>query len=245
MSPLRTASDRRRDAWAVAFALVFPTIVTSVYFILLAQQSSAWQQGAYAIGKVLQFGFPVIWVLSVQGSKPKPRWPHSWEFAEGAVLGLIIVAAMMTLYLIWLKPGGLPPDAVDSIRAKVAGMDVQSPPRFAALGTFYSIVHSLLEECYWRWFVYGQLRELAGRGTAVAVSSVGFMAHHVCVLGQFFGWTSPAGLFLTVFFSLSIAIGGAFWAAMYQRQGALYGVWLSHLLVDAGIFAIGYDLVLR
>jgi hypothetical protein len=30
---------------------------------------------------------------------------------------------------------------------------------------------------------------------------------------------------------------------LYRRSGSLYGPWLSHLLVDAAIFWIGYDLV--
>ena len=65
------------------------------------------------------------------------------------------------------------------------------------------------------------------------------MAHHVLVLATFFGWSSPA----TYVFSLAIAIGGAYWAWLYARSGSLYGPWLSHLLVDAGIFLIGYDLL--
>jgi hypothetical protein len=32
------------------------------------------------------------------------------------------------------------------------------------------------------------------------------------------------------------------WAAVYERTGCLYGPWISHLLVDAGIMWIGYDL---
>ena len=59
------------------------------------------------------------------------------------------------------------------------------------------------------------------------------------ILGTYFGWTSPA----TWLFSLAIAIGGAAWAWLYHRSGSLVGPWLSHLLVDAAIFVIGYHLV--
>jgi membrane protease YdiL (CAAX protease family) len=65
------------------------------------------------------------------------------------------------------------------------------------------------------------------------------MAHHVVVLGLYFGWTNP----WTWLFSGATAAGGAFWAWLYQRSGSIYGPWASHLLLDAGIFAIGYDLV--
>ena len=46
-----------------------------------------------------------------------------------------------------------------------------------------------------------------------------------------------------VFFSASVAIGGAVWAWLYDRSGSLLGPWLSHILIDAAIFIIGYDLI--
>lgn len=241
MSTLPTATDRRRDVWAVSFALVFPTLVTVVYFVLLANRPAASQQAAFAIGKVLQFGFPLVWVGLVQRRGWALRRPRLRELIEGLALGSIILVAMLALYLGWLKRGGIPPDALAAIRAKVDSLGVATLSRFAALGTFYALGHSLLEEYYWRWFVYGQMRNMTRPALAVSVSAVGFMAHHICVLAQFFGWVSM----LTIFFSLSVAVGGVLWARLYQRQGSLYGVWISHLLVDAGIFAVGYDLVLR
>jgi len=61
----------------------------------------------------------------------------------------------------------------------------------------------------------------------------------VLVLGFYFGFTNPA----TYVLASCIAIGGAAWAWLYQRSGSLVGSWLSHMLVDAAIFVIGYDLV--
>jgi hypothetical protein len=40
-----------------------------------------------------------------------------------------------------------------------------------------------------------------------------------------------------------VAIGGAVWALVYQQSKSLLGPWLSHLFVDAAIFAIGWDLM--
>ena len=41
----------------------------------------------------------------------------------------------------------------------------------------------------------------------------------------------------------AVAIGGAFWAWLYNRTNSLLAPWVSHALIDAGIFWIGYDLV--
>jgi membrane protease YdiL (CAAX protease family) len=43
-------------------------------------------------------------------------------------------------------------------------------------------------------------------------------------------------------FSLAVAVGGAVWAWLYDFSRSLIGPWLSHMLVDIGIFVIGYDL---
>lgn len=233
-------TDRgNRGEWgAMAFALVFPTVVTVVYFVLLANEPAVWQQTAYAVGKALQFGFPLVWVLVVCGRRIELRRPRFRELAEGAALGLAIAGAMLALNFVWLKTGALPVGAAEAIRAKVEGIGVSSPQRFVALALFYSLGHSLLEEYYWRWFVFRGLQSLTSLPIAIGVSALGFMAHHVVVLGLYFGWTSG----WTVFFSASVAVGGVLWAALYRRHGSLWGVWLSHLLVDAAIFAIGYDL---
>jgi membrane protease YdiL (CAAX protease family) len=106
------------------------------------------------------------------------------------------------------------------------------------MGTFYSLVHSGLEEYYWRWFVFGQLSRRVPLAAAIAISSLGFMAHHVLVLSQFFHGYGAA----TWFFSLCVAVGGAVWAWLYQRSGSLYGPWVSHMIIDAGLMVIGYQL---
>jgi uncharacterized protein len=238
--PELPVSVDRREWIALAFALIFPTAITVVYFILLSGSSTAWQQGAFALGKVAQFAFPLVWVYWRERRMPSWSRPARGDLVAGTVLGGTILAAMLLLYFTWLKRGGMPAAAVEAIRAKIEGIGVGNPLRFALLGVFYSLFHSLLEEYYWRWFVFGRLRRLVSVRWGVVISAIGFMAHHVCVLAQFFGWTS----LLTAFFSLSVAVGGILWALLHERHGSLYGVWLSHLLVDAGIFAIGYDLAL-
>ena len=41
---------------------------------------------------------------------------------------------------------------------KLTALGLQSPAAFIVLGVFYALVHSLLEEYYWRWFVFARLR---------------------------------------------------------------------------------------
>jgi membrane protease YdiL (CAAX protease family) len=239
MNELPVPPRHTRDVVVTLVALVLPTAITWLYFFEAKDWPAPAQLTVFSIVKLVQFALPIVWVVAVQKRRVSLRPPGSQGVAIGLLFGAAVAGAMFALYFAVLRDSPLMASAAPAIRGKVAGAAVDSLAKYAALGVFYSLCHSLLEEYYWRWFVFGQLRRWTSLGVAIAVSALGFMAHHVLVLGLYFGFNSPA----TYLFSACIAIGGSAWAWLYHRTGSLVGPWLSHLLVDAAIFAIGYDLV--
>lgn len=237
MSDVPTAKPGR-DWAAVIFALVLPTVVTLAYFVLADGYSPETQQVIYGVAKTFQFLFPIAYVLLFQREWPRLLPLTTSGIGIGLIFGVVISAAALALFNWGLKDAPFFDEAETEIRDKIADMDLGSPPVFIGVGVFYSLIHSLLEEYYWRWFVFGQLGRLTSLVPAIVVSSLGFMAHHVLVIGTYFGFYSPA----TWVFSLCVALGGAFWAWLYHRSGSLLGPWLSHLLVDSAIFTAGYEI---
>jgi membrane protease YdiL (CAAX protease family) len=227
------------DLAITAVALSLPTAITWAYFFGAERAATGVQLGVFSVVKVVQFALPILWVALVQKGGATLR-PPGWRGAPlGVAFGLAVAAAMFGLYHGVLKGSAALAAAEPQIRAKVDGFGVDSTAEFVALAAFYSLIHSLLEEYYWRWFVYGQLRRFAAVRTAAVVSALGFMAHHVLVLGKFFGFASPT----TYLLSACIAVGGAVWAWLYERTGSLLGPWISHAIVDAAIFAVGFAIV--
>jgi membrane protease YdiL (CAAX protease family) len=225
----------------VVFALVFPTIITWAYFIFAGRYSTAAQQTTYLVVKIIQFAFPVVWVWCVLREPLRTGRPTAKGLALGAAFGVVVVGAGWLLFDRLLREGAAFSGAAALIQEKIGGFGIDSTWKYIVLAAFYSLFHSLLEEYYWRWFVFRQLRELIATWPAVIVSALGFMGHHVLVLGEFFqdaAWL--AGLFAS-----AVAIGGVFWAWLYERTGSLFGPWISHLLIDAGIFWVGYELLLK
>ncbi|HEV3417623.1 MAG TPA: CPBP family intramembrane glutamic endopeptidase, partial [Pirellulales bacterium] len=246
------------------FALAFPTCFTWVYFVAL-ENSAPWaQQAAWLIGKGIQFAFPLAWVFletirkppaergtvpvfsadSEKGDSPRRflqrlRWPA--PTGRGMMLGLglgaVVAGIMLAGYFGGLAHSDFFAHASDVLRNKLPAFGIDSPTRMIALGVFYSAIHSFLEEYYWRWFVFGQLRRLVPLPAAIVASSLAFMGHHVIVLLIYLPWPWAAAA------SACVAVGGALWAWLYQRSGSIYAPWLSHLLIDAAIFAIGYEMV--
>jgi len=218
--------------------MVFPTVVTWIYFVLLVGYPSGLQQTAAAIGKGIQFALPVVWVFVVLREKLVWTRPNGRGAVVGIAFGAIVLAAIFLLYHLALKPKGVFDGPAVLIQDKVKGLGLDTIWKYAALGTFYALCHSALEEYYWRWFVFKRLKQRVSSWTAIVVSSLAFMAHHVILMATFFTWVSP----WTYLFSLAVAAGGGFWAWLYSRSGSLFGPWVSHLLVDAAIFIVGYDI---
>ncbi|MBM4002962.1 MAG: CPBP family intramembrane metalloprotease [Planctomycetes bacterium] len=226
-----------RHGGALLFALAFPTLVAWIYFILLAEAPAGLQRVTYAVGKIIQFAFPVLWVWRVE--RRRLFRPISVRgTGVGIAAGVAVVAAMFALYFLWLQSSSVFQIAGDQIRKRIASIGIDSGASFAVVGLFYVLMHSGFEEYYWRWFVFRGLRERFGFPASALVSSLGFMSHHVLVLGLYFGAISPA----TALFSAAVAIGGAIWAWVYEKCDSLVGPWISHALVDAGIFIVGYDI---
>jgi membrane protease YdiL (CAAX protease family) len=235
-SPADQPSTRPHSAWLL-LALVFPTLITWLYFVVLAGLQPT-SQIAFAVGKAIQFGLPVAWLL--YAARERAAWP-TWSkqgWGTGVAFGLAVAALMLAGFeygmsgQAWFRP------AEEAIREKLSQLGLESIPRFVALSIGYAAVHSLMEEYYWRWFVYRRLMTTWPAGPAILVSSIGFMSHHIILLAQYFGALSP----FTYVASAGVAIGGAFWAWLYRRTGSVGPAWLSHGIVDAAIFFIGYKI---
>jgi membrane protease YdiL (CAAX protease family) len=229
----------RFDWPVILFACVFPAIFTFIVFVSLEQSAKSYQQWANGIGKAIQFSLPLVWVGLIRRERLNWPWPTTRGLASGIAFGLLVAGGMCALYFGWFKSTGEFDAGAAAMRDRLAKIGVSSLGVYAAIALFYSLVHSLLEEYYWRWFVFGRLRNHVSQWPAIVISSLAFMAHHVVVLGSYFGWLSP----WTWFFSLATAFGGGVWAWIYQRSGSIYGPWISHLIIDAAVFGIGYDLM--
>ncbi|MFM9069631.1 MAG: CPBP family intramembrane glutamic endopeptidase [Planctomycetota bacterium] len=173
---------------------------------------------------------------SAAGSSELPALSRLTGIGLGVAFGLSVAVATVALFYLLPEDAEWFVQARAMIRAKVVGLGVNSSGRFLLLGLFYAIGHSAAEEYYWRWFVFRGLTKVVQRPAALLISSLGFMAHHVILLGTFCGFAHPA----TWCGSLAVAVGGYVWALLYDRSGRLLGPWLSHLLVDAGLFSVGY-----
>jgi membrane protease YdiL (CAAX protease family) len=236
----KTASTNHALRWiGLAIALAIPTLFTWLYFVLADNLPGGAQRTIFLFVKIAQFAFPAIWVWAVLREKAWRNAISARGAGLGAGAGVCIVAVGLFLYVFILRGTPLFNEASGLILEKLIDFGINRPWKYAALAIFYSLFHSLFEEYYWRWFVFGQLRRFVNFWPAALVAAAFFAGHHIIVLAAYFGAASP----LTWLFSTAVAVGGLFWSWLYERSHSLVGPWLSHLLIDAGIFAVGYDII--
>ena len=220
----------------VAPALVLPLIASFFYFVIFP--GTAFGNSFYSAIKVFLLVWPfaaTLLILRESLRRERPTGPGRWRsLLVGAGFGIAV--ALLMLALEEFSPmGAILEQNGERIRERVDGLGMLDHFILAALAI--SIVHAALEEFYWRWFVYGNLRHLVSQPWAHLIAGVGFMSHHVVITSQFF----PFGFAL--FLGFCVGIGGAFWSWHYQRYHTLWGPWFSHMIVDFAIFYLGYQLI--
>lgn len=240
--PSRTAA--KVPLLYLTVGLFLPTVTTWVYFVWLGDAPASTQQACYGLGKGMQLLLLIFVIFGWLGADFKQSL-GSWRkiparvWGLGALSGLLIGATIFGTYL-WLM---LPLGIMDSVRevsqAKLSAFGGESVLGLACVGLFYALFHSGFEELYWRGFMYRGWSQTVSDRCALVLSSLGFMSHHVLLLGKFFGYDSV----WTYLCSTGVAIGGVIWGLMYKYTGSLWPTWIGHGLVDAALFLVGYHLV--
>lgn len=229
------APNRLRRLAALLPAAVVPLVGALVYFALFA--GAAWARWVYVLVKL----FTLVWPLFAIPVLLRRRLPrvrlgdrrHRVALLPGLAVGGALAVAVLLLQQTALA--AVVEAHADQIRHKVAQLGVLD--HYIAFGLFLSLLHSGLEEYYWRWFLFGSLRRSYSLAAATSLASLAFGAHHAVVLLEYFPvpW-AVAG-------TGAVVLGGAIWCLMLERQRTLTGAWLSHALVDIAVLWVGYQVL--
>ncbi|MBN7773099.1 CPBP family intramembrane metalloprotease [Clostridium aminobutyricum] len=107
---------------------------------------------------------------------------------------------------------------------------------FVFIAIYISFVNSLLEEFFFRGFVFMNLRKLASRKFAYLVSSLAFAIYHVAMMADWFS----IGLFLLLLAALIAA--GFLFNRLNEKQGNIYTSWFVHMFANFSINTVGFIL---
>ena len=177
---------------------------------------------------------PVLWLKFVDREKASSSPPKLGGFGPAIALGVAISVSIFAAFAIASHFGAIHPDIVAG-RAARTGLNHQGTFIFGAI--YWITLNSLAEEYVWRWFVFRKFEILIGGRLAVIAAALAFTVHHVIVLAAQFNWP------ITILGSLGVFTGGAIWSGLYLRYRSIWPGYVSHAIVDAAIFTIGYWLI--
>ncbi len=217
--------------------LAFPLVSNLAYFVVA--ESPVLAQIGYFGSKATLLIWPLLCFFLILPRRPGEGRPGPeknqtwWSLVLGIQTGVIIAAV---IYLLMQTPlGDAVRDGSGAVKDRVNQLGFGR--NFFLTAILISVVHSALEEYYWRWFAWGQLQRFVPGARSHVIAGFAFAAHHYVIVGVFF---SP---WLAVFLGTFVAVGGMIWSYLYQKTGSLVGPWISHMFVDLAIFWVGWTLI--
>lgn len=218
----------QKDRWYVVWiALICCALMTLV--------DGVWRPG-YAVKSVVKIilflGVPLLACKFCKGLT-------FWELLRPQKKGLILSVGLgVGLYAVIL--GGyfiLAPffdfSAIAGSLTENAGV---TKDNFLFVSLYISFVNSLLEEFFFRGFLFSNIKPVS-RGGAYLFSSVVFALYHVAMM---LGWFSPL---LFVLVMLGLTVGGAIFNYLNEKLDTIYCSWLVHMFANFAINTIGFLLL--
>jgi membrane protease YdiL (CAAX protease family) len=224
------SADRRRALVALTLLAPVPTLGVASAMILTPGPVG---QALFLGAKIWLLAFPAFWYLVVERGRPSWSPPLQDGLGVGLITGLASAAVIGLAALVF----GVFDMDMGALAGVVDEMGLTTPRAYLLGALGWTFANSLMEEYVYRWFIFSQCERLMPRMAAVFASAAVFTAHHVVAMSTYL----PA--YLTALASLGVFIGGVLWAVLYSRYRSIWPGWISHILADVAIFAVGWEVL--
>lgn len=216
----------------LAIAALWQALGAFGYMVVLADNPAA--PAFYGAVKVIMFALPLIGIALGAPRGAFLRGATRNDALLGLGLGTLFVAALWTVA--WLTPSTFTAVTTDAL-PRLTAFGLSTPAMFITGGIIFSVLHSLFEEYYWRWSIFGGLQTIISPTRAVIASGAAFSLHHMFILAPF------VPLPLAIIGGAAVGAVGSLWAYMYYRRGNLAAAWISHIIADLAIISVMYHFI--
>ena len=194
-------------------------------------------QPGYAVKSAIKIGVFLLIPFLLSRLVPEVRFREVFHFSRKGVLlsfglGTAVYGLILGGYFL-LRDVFDFSNIVDSLTSN-AGV---SRKNFLYVSLYISFVNSLLEEFFFRGFLFTNLTCSANRGLAYGFSATAFALYHVAMM---LGWFSPV-LFLLVMVGLTA--GGVIFNYLNEKLDTLFASWIVHMFANFAINTIGLILM--
>lgn len=149
-------------------------------------------------------------------------------FIKSLMLALAIYMGIMTAYFILRSFIDL--DNIQNILSDSLNI---SKTNFIYVALYISFINSLLEEFFFRGFIFLNLNGTMTRWKAYVISAFGFSIYHVAILSN---WFNPL-LFIVAL--IGLFVGGVIFNWLDEKTQNIYNSWLVHMFANFAINTVG------
>ena len=225
---MTSPDERRRALIALALLAPVPSLGTAAAMILVPGPVG---QALFMAAKIWLLVFPAFWYLVVERGRLSWSPPIDGGMGVGLLTGLVAGAVIGLAALFF----GIFDMDMGQLAGEVDEMGLATPRAYLLGALGWTFANSLMEEYVYRWFVFSQCERLMPRFAAVLASATVFTTHHVIALSTYLPWH------LTALASLGVFLGGVLWAVLYARYRSIWPGWVSHIIADVAVFAVGWE----
>ena len=108
---------------------------------------------------------------------------------------------------------------------------------FIFVALYISFVNSLLEEFFFRGFIFTNFKTKFSRKYTYILSSLLFSLYHISIMNNWFN------VWLIMFALIGLFIGGLIFNYFNEKENNIYVSWLIHMFANFGINTIGFILL--
>ena len=172
------------------------------------------------------------------------KLPLSWKFfakhldlqnnkrrkiAIGTLVGVLMGASIVGAFE--FLPDTLQKETFSRIALKIQTLHIQN--YFWLYAILLSLAHSLLEEFYWRFFLFEAFKKHIPRYRHLFVA-LAFSLHHFVVTIFYFDFK------LGFLLGFGVLVAGYIWTKLYEKENSLTAVWISHVIADIALMSFGF-----
>jgi len=218
---------------ALALLLCVPLPSLGAWAALHAWPDTSLGQAIFSSSKAALLLFPLFWTRWVDREHFSISRPTAAGLRAGLVSGLLIFFGIIAAWLLF----GRSMVNAEVVATKARDVGLGSNYVFLGGALYWTFINALLEEYFWRWFVYRQCERLVGARRGVMLSAVFFTIHHAVALAAYVDLTT------NVLCNIGIGIGGIVWSSHMRQHGSVWPGYVSHIFADIAVFGIAWTLI--
>lgn len=216
---------------------IITTSLLTVIVLYMADQVLMVSYNTKIVIKILSFlAFPLIYILFTKDNIVNESIKNSLKnFSKSkvksisTVLGVLLFFFLLGIYLVFKNYIDFNTIKMDfEIKYKI------TKDSFLYYGLYMAFVNSLMEEFFFRGFIFLNLKKLGYKKTGYIISSLLFAIYHIA---NFQNWFSP---FLYILALLGLFIGGTIFNFLDDKDNTFLNSWFVHICADLAIVLIGY-----